>query len=87
MSVLVQYAPSFLRALKTLPPDLQEEVVEKVSFLMDRKHHRMLKVHALKGKLRGRFSFSVNYRTRIVFQWQKTNSVVLLAIGDHDVYR
>lgn len=84
--ISVYFTPSFLRQLRSLPPEIQEEAIEKVDLFKDRKHHKMLKVHKLKGRLAGRFSFSANYHTRIVFNYVSANEVVLLAIGDHDIY-
>lgn len=81
------FAPAFLRQLKSLPNELQAEVIEKVELFQERQNHRFLKVHKLKGSLRGVLSFSVNYRMRIIFQYNSKGEAELLAIGDHDVYR
>lgn len=85
----VAYTPTFLRMLKVLPSDLQEEAIEKIESFHDPKNHRQLKVHQLKGRLAGKYSFSINYQTRIVFQFAKTGkqTAILLAIGNHEVYR
>ncbi len=81
------YAPPFFRQLKKLEKELQEEVFEKIElFEVDHKNP-VLKVHKLKGRLNGRYSFSVNYKTRIVFQCLSKEEVVFLAVGDHDVYK
>lgn len=81
------YKPSFLRQFKKLPPSLQAEAFEKLELFKDPGNHRTLRVHALKGALAGRMSFSVNYRYRIVFMWEVRNrSAILLAIGDHAIY-
>lgn len=85
----VFYSPTFVRQFQSLPAALQEEVVEKIAFFRNPAHHHRLRVHKLKGRLAGRFSFSVNYRTRIVFCYlrnQDQRSAVLLATGDHRVY-
>ena len=80
------YLPSFVRQYKRLVPDLQEEVVEKIELFKNSKNHKQLKIHKLKGVLKGRHSFSVNYKTRIVFIYKSKKSVVLLAVGNHSVY-
>jgi Txe/YoeB family toxin of Txe-Axe toxin-antitoxin module len=49
-------------------------------------NHRRLKVHKLKGKLSGCYVCSVNYKIRIVFSYTKEKDILLLAIGDHDIY-
>ena len=82
----VSYAPTFIRQFKSLEKNLQEEVIEKIELFRDRRNHRSLKVHRLTGRLAGRFSFSVNYKFRIVFFYLPSRSVVLLAVGDHDIY-
>ncbi len=81
------FAPVFLRQLKSLPGELQEEAIEKIELFKNRQNHRMLRVHKLKGNLREVFSFSVNYRIRIVFEYNSKNEAALLSIGDHDVYK
>lgn len=83
----VLYAPTFLRMLKSLPPDLQEEAIEALDAFTGFGQHARLKIHKLKGRLAGRFAFSINYRYRIVFQYLKPDTAVMLAIGDHDVYK
>jgi mRNA-degrading endonuclease YafQ of YafQ-DinJ toxin-antitoxin module len=83
----VSYKPSFVRQYKILEPELQMEVKEKIGLFSNRENHEQLKVHKLKGRLSGRYSFSVNYRFRIVFAYLSRDSAALLAIGDHDVYK
>lgn len=82
----VAYSPSFVRQFKALDPALQEEVLEKIALFRERKNHPYLKVHKLQGRLAGRYSFSVNYRFRIVFSYRSKKEAVFLAIGDHTVY-
>ncbi len=83
----VQFTPSFVRQLKKLPKALQQEAVEKINLFKQDPKHPMLKTHKLKGKLKERYSFSVNYQTRIVFKYADSAVVTLLAVGDHDVYK
>jgi len=83
----VLYKPTFLRQYNALNPELQEEVLEKIELFQSTRNHKQLKVHKLKGRLKGKYSFSVNYQTRIVFVYEKKNEAVLLAVGDHDVYK
>jgi len=80
------YAPGFLRELKKMEPGLQKEVLEKIELFKNKKHHRSLRVHKLHGALKNRYSFSVNYRTRIVFSYSSKKQAHILAIGDHNIY-
>ena len=72
----------------SLEKDLQNEVYEKIELFKNKGNHAQLKVHKLKGELKNKYSFSVNYKIRIVFEYilSKTE-VALLSIGDHDVYK
>lgn len=83
----VYFKPTFVRQFKILEEGLQEEVVEKIELFKKTKHHKLLKVHKLKGRLKKYYGFSVNYKTRIIFQYLSDNKVVLLAVGDHAVYK
>lgn len=83
----VAYTPNFVRMFKSLPPDTQEEAHEKIELFRNIANHARLKVHKLRGRLSGRYSFSVNYSTRIVFRYsQSPKTALLLAIGSHEVY-
>ena len=82
----VQFTPRFVRMVRALPEELQEEVYEKVDLFRDQKNHPALKVHKLKGALKGFASFYINYKTRVIFETTK-EGVILHAVGDHDVYK
>ena len=83
----IAYTPQFLRMLRKLELSLQEEAIEKIELFENDPTHSHLKAHKLKGKLKNRYSFSVNYQTRIVYIYLSKNEVAFLAIGDHDVYK
>lgn len=84
----VAFTPQFRRQFKKLSVALQEETFEKIALFEDLNQHASLRIHKLKGRMDGRWSFSVNYRYRIVFMWERQNeSAILLAIGDHAIYQ
>lgn len=84
--ITIEYAPKFEKAFKKLPKPLKEEVAEKMDLFLDKENHEKLRVHKLHGKLMGCYSFSVNYRVRIVFVWVTKTHAAILAVGDHSVY-
>jgi len=84
---IISAAPSFQKDFKKLDPNLKDEAREKAALLANPKNHAKLKVHKLHGRLKDRYSFSVNYKTRIVFNYLSKKEIVLLAIDDHDIYR
>ena len=84
--LIIKYKPRFIRLYNNFESTQQEEIREKIGLFTSEANHTMLKVHKLQGKLKGRFSFSVNYKTRIVFVYESKQTVVLLVVGSHDVY-
>lgn len=76
----------FIRQFRKLDPHLQEEVVEKLELLKDPINHQALRVHKLSGKLAGKYSFSVNYKIRVLFSYPISSEAFLLLVGDHDLY-
>ena len=86
MTLRIGYKPAFLRSYKKLPPALQMEVKERVALFAAHPEHPSLRVHKLKGPLLKKWSFSVNYRYRIVFSYENKSSAILYDVGDHSVY-
>ncbi|PIP87096.1 hypothetical protein COW81_02075 [Candidatus Campbellbacteria bacterium CG22_combo_CG10-13_8_21_14_all_36_13] len=83
----VSYLPQFIKMFNSLPKELQDEALEKIILFKNKINHKQLKVHKLNGPLKDRHSFSVNYKTRIVFKYISKKEAVLLAIGNHNVYK
>lgn len=82
----INYKTSFVKIFDELEVNLQEEILEKIILFRSPKNHKQLKVHKLHGALKNCYSFSVNYEIRIVFEYISKKEVVLLGVGDHDVY-
>ena len=76
----------FLKMANSLSIALQKELQEKVEMFQIPANHQSLKLHKLKGHLDGFFSFSVNYKTRVICE-KVSEGFVLHAVGDHDVYQ
>lgn len=83
----ISFKSAFIKQIKDLDEGLCQEVLKRVELLKHKSNHRMLKVHKLHGGLSNYFSFSINYRIRAVFQFEFKNEIVLLAIGNHDIYK
>jgi plasmid maintenance system killer protein len=87
MDIIVKITPEFLRIYNKLEISLQEEIREKIDFFKVRSNHKTLKVHKLHGRLNDRYSFSVNYKFRIIFKYLDKKIVALLSVGDHEIYK
>jgi mRNA-degrading endonuclease YafQ of YafQ-DinJ toxin-antitoxin module len=83
----IKLTHSFLKKLSRFDDHLIDEISEKVELLKSVQNHLRLKVHKLNGPLDGCYSFSVNYRIRIVFEYSKDKKTIFLEdIGNHDIY-
>ncbi len=89
MLISVGYDKAFVRDYKKLNPSLQKVVKEVIEEFKKPENHLKLKVHKLHGKLEGQYSFSVDYKNRIVFEYlnNDVSSVSLLSVGSHDIYK
>ncbi len=87
MALDIGYKPSFIRQFNKLPKGLQDEVVKKIELFKNVDNHQHLEVHKLKGRLKKFYGFSIDYKNRVVFDYLSKNEVVLLAVGDHEIYK
>jgi len=85
--IKIIYTPRFVREFSKLDSAIQVEAHEKIKLFQDPQNHKGLKVHKLHGPLKNFLSFSANYQYRVVFSFLSKNEVVLLMIGNHDVYK
>lgn len=84
------YTASFIRELKRIGEkntDLLEEILEKIKLFGNRKNHRKLKTHKLHGKLSDYWSFSANYKFRILYRVVSRDRVIFHDVGDHEIYK
>jgi len=83
----IVYTAYFLKLLNRFELNLQNEIIEKIELFKDKNNHKNLKVHKLHGKFAGSYSFYINYKIRIVFEYINKEEVAFLLVGDHDVYK
>ena len=78
------YTPHFLKMYAKLENKLCLDVKDKIEAFTNKENHNFLKVHKLKN-LENTYSFSVNYKIRIVFEYGKNKNIVhFLYVGSHD---
>lgn len=83
-----QYTRRAARFLKRHPD--MEGIYSKALYLLEANpHHPSLRLHALRGKLAGLHSVSINMSFRISLEMIITDKdIILINVGDHDeVYR
>jgi mRNA-degrading endonuclease YafQ of YafQ-DinJ toxin-antitoxin module len=82
----IKYSHSFLKKVSRLEDPLIEEIRDRLELLKNEKNHQQLKVHKLHGRLMGSFSFYINYKVRVIFEYSSKNEIVLEDVGGHDIY-
>ena len=82
----IYYSKDFKQQWDKLSEEIKKSAIEKEKLFKENFFHPSLRLHPLKGKLRGMWSMSVNMQYRIIFQLED-NEVVFVSIGKHDIYR
>ena len=82
----ILYHPNFESAFQSLSRVIQEKAVAREMLFRDNIFHPLLKTHKLKGRLAGLYSFSIDFKYRILFKFYK-ESIIFLDIDDHDLYK
>ena len=78
-----QYRKSF----KKLSIKTQQTATEKLKIFQKDPFSPLIKTHKLSGKLKNYWSFSVDYSIRIMFEFVDEESVGLIDIGPHKIYK
>jgi toxin HigB-1 len=82
----IQYSPKFARQYKKLSKDIKEKAKEKEIIFRNNPFDDQLKTHKLNGVFKDYYSFSVDYKIRIIFIFEEENLIRFELIGNHDVY-
>lgn len=82
----VFYTPHFKREAKRLPFSLRQAVEDRIQKFLSDPFHPSLKTHKLNGKLKAYWSFSIDRKNRIIFEFDGKKRAVFHSIGDHSIY-
>lgn len=83
----VNYSSFFKRKYQQLTVQQQGDFQQAIQLFVENPFHSRLKTHKLKGKWAGFWAFSVNYSDRVLFKFSGKNTIDLINIGDHSIYR
>jgi len=64
--------------------NLEVRFRDRVAFFQENPFDPKLKTHRLSGQLRGFWSFSIDYDTRVVFSFTNPNRALFVDIGTHE---
>ncbi|PIS39352.1 MAG: type II toxin-antitoxin system mRNA interferase toxin, RelE/StbE family [Candidatus Nealsonbacteria bacterium CG08_land_8_20_14_0_20_38_20] len=80
------YHPRFKRAYKKLSAELKSKAEIKEKLFRDNHFQPSLDTHKLHGKLKNQWSFSIDKKYRILFEFDNSD-VIFLDVGDHEIYK
>lgn len=83
----IYYHPQFEKAYRRLPPEVKSKAERKELIFRVDPFDARLDIHKLHGKLKSKWSFSIDYRNRVLFEFDSAKNVTFLDIGDHEIYR
>lgn len=82
----IVYSSKFAREYRKLSLKVKELAEIKEEIFRANPFDFSLKTHKLKGGLKGFWSFSINQKFRIIFEFADDNEVWFHSIGDHAIY-
>lgn len=83
----VNRSSRFKRTYKKLPPDIQNDFIDKIRLFTDNPQNPILRTHKLKGKLQECYAFYLKEGWRVLFDFTHNHEINLIAIGHHDSYK
>lgn len=83
----VIYSSKFIREYKKLPAHVKDAFEDCEKLFRQNPFDVSLKTHKLSGKLSGFLALSVDFKYRIIFEFDKNKKVIYLhSVGDHGIY-
>lgn len=77
----------FKKSFRRLPREVQEKSVERENIFVANPFDPRLDTHKTKGRLKGLWSYSVDFRFRVLFRFIDEETVIYYDIGDRSIYR
>ena len=85
--MIIRYTSTFAKRYRKLPPRIRKLAPKRENIFRKNPMDPRLKTHALTGKLKGYFAFSITLRYRILFIFEPDGSVTFIGVGTHTIYR
>jgi len=83
----ILYSSKFAREYRKLPLKIKKIAEEKEKIFRKNPFDPRLKTHKLKGSLKDFFSFSIDQKYRIIFEFIGPNTVWFHSVGEHSIYK
>ena len=83
----ILYTSKFRTSYKKLPSSIKNEAEEKEKLFRKDPFDPILKTHKLTGKFKGFWSFSIDFKHRIIFELVDAQTIWFHSVGTHQIYR
>jgi len=83
----ILYSSKFAREYRKLPLKIKKIAEEKEKIFRKNPFDPRLKTHKLKGSLKDFFSFSIDQKYRIIFEFIGSDTVWFHSVGEHSIYK
>lgn len=83
----IRYSRKFLRMYKKLSLDIKKNAEKRIEIFRENVFDSRLETHKLSGDFDDCWAFSIDYKNRIIFSFYNKNIILLIAVGDHSVYK
>lgn len=85
--MVVNFSSRFKRVYKKLPPRIKNDFDSAIAVFMKNPNHPSLHTHKSKGKFQECLAFRLTGGYRVLFEFSALDTVDLLDIGLHDIYK
>lgn len=82
----IQYNHAFEKQFRELPLRIKHKALKVEKQFRNNPFHPSLRLHKLKGKLKGLWSISLDRKYRIIFESMEDGVVLFISIGTHSIY-
>ena len=82
----IYYTPTFRKQFNKIPKSIKLKAYKKESLFRNDPFTKSLKTHKLKGDLTGLWSFSINQKYRIIFEFSGKDTAHFHTVGGHEIY-
>lgn len=80
------YTSKFAGEYRKLPDEIKAIAKKRIAIFIKAPRDPQLKTHKLRGRLKDFWSFSIDHRYRIIFEFGEEATVYFHSAGDHSIY-
>jgi addiction module RelE/StbE family toxin len=81
------YTDTFKKKLNKLSSKNSIKIKKRMELFLENPFDPVLKTHKLTGKLKDYHSFSIDFHNRIMFRFEREDTVEFIDVGTHGIYK